>query len=99
MSYNESRAAVLDQVFWKSEANSASVAEAETVPSPDPQHDHMGVRVSILSNRIGPMPPLEALCTPVRLTLRRNCKLVCKIGYNSEFKKLQKNSSRDKNHL
>ena len=56
MSYNESHAAVLDQVFWKSEANSASVAEAETVPSPDPRLDHMGVRVSNLSDRIGPMP-------------------------------------------
>ena len=67
MSYNESRAAVLDQVFWKSEAYSASVVEAETVPSADPRHDHMGVRFSILNDRISPhAPPGGALhpCAP-----------------------------------
>ena len=28
--------------------------------------------------------------------LRRNCKLVCQVGYNSELKKNPKNSSKDK---
>ena len=69
MSYNETRAAVLDHFFWKSESTSTSVAEAVAVPSPDPRLDHSGVKVSILSDRIGPMPPLEALCTPVHLRM------------------------------
>ena len=34
--------------------------------------------------------------TPMHMALRRNCKLVCQVGYNSDFKKLQKNSSKDK---
>ena len=70
-SINESRCAVLDCFFWQSRTDKATLQDAEGFLSPDPRLDHDPVRVCVKCDTIGPMPPLEALCAPERLKMRK----------------------------
>ena len=68
-SFNDARRAVLDCFFCKSRTSLACLKDATAFLSADPRHDHCGVRATLSVIGIGPMPPLEALCRPVRLKM------------------------------
>ena len=70
-SYNEQRHAVLDCFFWTSRRGSQdTVLAAMAFPSPDPRHDHRGVRIDLQMTGIDAMPPTESLWRPLRLRMR-----------------------------
>ena len=72
-SYNEQRHSVLDCFFWRSNRGSQDLMSPATAfSSPDPRHDHKGVRVLVVCRFSGiePMPPLESLWRPLRLKMR-----------------------------
>jgi len=70
-SYNEQRHAVLDGFFWKSrEGDQTAVSAATAFPSPDPRHDHKGVRITLQMSGMDAMPPTESLWRPMRLKMK-----------------------------
>ena len=46
-----------------------SIDAPVSIESRDPRHDHRAVLASLLDDRVGPMPELEALRAPIRLKL------------------------------
>ena len=70
-SYNEQRHSVLDCFFWKSRGGgSDAVSAAMAFPSPDPRHDHRGVRIALQMDGMTAMPPAESLWRPLRLQMQ-----------------------------
>ena len=70
-SYNEQRHAVLDCFFWTSRRGSQdTVPNAIAFPSPDPRHDHRGVRIDLQMTGIDALPPTESLWRPRRLRMK-----------------------------
>ncbi len=70
-SYNEQRYSVLDCFFWRSNRGGQNLMSPATAfSSPDPRHDHKGVRVVCRFPGIEPMPPLESLFRPLRLKMK-----------------------------
>ena len=68
-SYNEQRHAVLDFFLWKSRGGGPNeVPTATAFPSPDPRHDHRGVRITL--PMLAEMPPAETLWRPLRLKMQ-----------------------------
>ena len=68
-SVNESRYAVLDCFFWRSKTDQTGLVDVEAFLPPDPRLDHDLVRARVKCDTLGPMPPLEALRTPVRIRM------------------------------
>jgi hypothetical protein len=70
-SYNEQRHAVLDCFFWKSRSGgAAAVSAAMAFSSPDPRHDHRGVRIALQMDGMAAIPPAESLWRPLRLKMQ-----------------------------
>jgi hypothetical protein len=72
-SYNEQWHAVLDCFFWTSRLRRGSRDTVPTViafPSPDPRHDHRGVRIDLQMTGIDALPPTESLWRPLRLRMK-----------------------------
>ena len=70
-SCNEQRHAVLDCFFWKSRSGgAAAVSAAMAFSSPDPRHDHRGVRITLQMDGMAAMPPVESLWRPLRLKMQ-----------------------------
>ena len=69
-SVNESRYAVLDSFFWRSKTGQMGLQDAAAYLPPDPRLDHDLIRARVKCDTLGPMPPLEALRTPVRIRMR-----------------------------
>ena len=60
------RQAVLDAFVV---GDPGSIGQPVSFESRDPKHDHRGVRIALLDDRVGPMPELEALRAPIRVKL------------------------------
>ena len=70
-SCNDQRHSVLDCFFHKSkDVSQGGLSPAVAFPSPDPRHDHKGVRVTLRMEGIEAMPPPETLWRPLRLKMR-----------------------------
>ena len=68
-SYNEQRHAVLDFFFWKpGGAGPHEILAATAFPSPDPRHDHRGIRMAL--PMLAAMPPAESLWRPPRIRMQ-----------------------------
>ena len=68
-SINESRYAVLDSFLCLSKTDQTGLQDVAAYLPPDPRLDHDLVRARVKCDTLGPMPPLEALRSPVRIRM------------------------------
>ena len=68
-SINESRYAVLDSFFWRSQTSQMEIQGVEAFLPPDPRLDHDILQARVHCDTLGPMPPLEALWVPERIRM------------------------------
>ena len=68
-SVNVSRSGVLEIFLWGSKTDQTGRQDVAAYLPPDPQLDHDLVRARVKCDTLGPMPPLEALRSPVRIRM------------------------------